>query len=147
MRAEQAYLAVCFLRQANRERHGNLVIHLENCYTMGDNKYPRTVTEAYNLLLRYRNQHYARGGGGGGEVEGVTLNTVSGDAGQGGGGNNRQGGGITTPEMQTRSAMLVEKWGIYHMIGLRKRKRRRNTTQIQRYGKMRVTGNHLVRLQ
>jgi len=53
---------------------------------MGDNKYPSTVTEAYNLLLRYRNHHYARAsGGGGGGVEGVTLNTVEQSADKNGG--------------------------------------------------------------
>mmetsp|Transcript_5248 Transcript_5248/g.10758 ORF Transcript_5248/g.10758 Transcript_5248/m.10758 type:complete len:241 (+) Transcript_5248:650-1372(+) len=92
MRAEQAYLAVCFLRQANKERHGNLMVFLENSYTMGDNKYPTTVTEAYNMLLRYRNHHYSRGGGGSGGVEGVSLNTVEQHQGSDEGGRDRPKG-------------------------------------------------------
>ena len=83
MKAEQAYLVVCFLRQANKERHGNIITDLKNSYTIGDDRYPRMVTDAYKLLLRYKNYQ----GGGGIDIKGVILNTVAHREGTTGSGN------------------------------------------------------------
>ena len=35
-------------------RYGKLIEEVENAYLKGSNDYPRTPTEAYNLLVNYR---------------------------------------------------------------------------------------------
>mmetsp|Transcript_1688 Transcript_1688/g.3611 ORF Transcript_1688/g.3611 Transcript_1688/m.3611 type:complete len:966 (+) Transcript_1688:108-3005(+) len=74
-KAEQAYLATCFIRQANRDKHGSLQVYLENAYVMGRDKYPKTMTEAYNLLINFKSvlASISRGKGVEYSNEGVTL--------------------------------------------------------------------------
>lgn len=44
--AEESFLAMCLLRQANKEQHGHILTHLENSYTLGNDEFPTTVTDA-----------------------------------------------------------------------------------------------------
>ena len=48
--ARQQYLAYCFLRGSDSTRYGKLKEDLENDYSQGNNKYPHTITEAYQFL-------------------------------------------------------------------------------------------------
>jgi hypothetical protein len=43
------------LVRADRNRYGKLIEEIENDYLMGNNNYPKTPTEAYNLLVNYKN--------------------------------------------------------------------------------------------
>mmetsp|Transcript_25957 Transcript_25957/g.54405 ORF Transcript_25957/g.54405 Transcript_25957/m.54405 type:complete len:87 (+) Transcript_25957:2-262(+) len=51
---------MCLIRQANIERHGHILTHLENSYMLGNDKFPTTVTEAYNLMLNMKNPNQAQ---------------------------------------------------------------------------------------
>ena len=46
--------AVCYLSTLNKQKYGSLIGDLENGYTMGDNKYPDNLTEAYNYAVHYK---------------------------------------------------------------------------------------------
>jgi hypothetical protein len=50
--AQEQYLATAFLLGSDRTPYGQLTVDLENDYTLGKDNYPKTVTEAYNRLLR-----------------------------------------------------------------------------------------------
>jgi hypothetical protein len=52
--AREQYLAVCFLRGADRAKYGAFVTELENDYTKGTNHIPPTVAAAYGLLDRIK---------------------------------------------------------------------------------------------
>ena len=52
--AEEEFLACHFLRMLNWEKHGLLLMHLENQYTLGMDSYPKTLTEAYNLAINIK---------------------------------------------------------------------------------------------
>ena len=52
--AKQEYLAVAFLLAADRNRYGILIQDLENEFTQGVDKYPKTLTDAYYLLLNWK---------------------------------------------------------------------------------------------
>ena len=52
--SEEEFSAVHFLRMLNWERHGSLVTHLENQYTLGIDAYPKTLTAAYNLAIKWK---------------------------------------------------------------------------------------------
>ncbi len=43
------------LVRADRGRYGKLIEEIENAFLKGNNDYPETPTEAYNLLVNYRN--------------------------------------------------------------------------------------------
>jgi hypothetical protein len=51
--AQEQYLAVAFLRRSDRNRYGQLLVDLENAYTRGNDRYPKTVTSAYSLLTNF----------------------------------------------------------------------------------------------
>jgi hypothetical protein len=51
---KERYLAVPMLSAADNSRYSKLNEELENDYTKGSNHYPKTVTEAYNLIVNYR---------------------------------------------------------------------------------------------
>jgi hypothetical protein len=40
---------------ADRSRYGKLIEEIENDFLMGNNNYPKMPTEAYNLLMNYKN--------------------------------------------------------------------------------------------
>jgi hypothetical protein len=48
-------IAYGILVRADHGRYGKLIEEVENAYLKGNNDYPRTPTEAYNLLVNYRN--------------------------------------------------------------------------------------------
>ena len=86
---KESYMAMAFISGTNRIKYGRLVKELDNSYLKGNgNDYSKTVTDAYNLLLNYkndpRNQLGGNTGGGDGtfsfnmldeEYFGVSLNT------------------------------------------------------------------------
>jgi hypothetical protein len=53
-RAKERYLAVAFVLGSDRVRYGRLIEDLENSFIQGNDKYPTEVTEAYNLLLHWK---------------------------------------------------------------------------------------------
>ena len=64
-------MAMAFISGANRIKYGRLIEELENSYLKGNEKeYPKTVTDAYNLLLNYKNdpRNHAGSNTGGGDV-------------------------------------------------------------------------------
>ena len=46
----QWYLALAFLMGSNRSRFRRLLEKLENDFTAGNDNYPKTLTDAYNML-------------------------------------------------------------------------------------------------
>jgi hypothetical protein len=48
-------VAYGILVRADRDRYGKLIKEIENDYLKGHNNCPKTPTEAYNLLVNYRN--------------------------------------------------------------------------------------------
>ena len=50
----QWYLALAFLMGSNRSRFGRLLEKLENDFTAGNDNYPKTLTDAYNMLLEWK---------------------------------------------------------------------------------------------
>jgi hypothetical protein len=49
-RAQEEYLATIFVLQADKRRFGVYIEKLENDYLQGQDRYPRTLDDAYNLL-------------------------------------------------------------------------------------------------
>ena len=49
-------MAFTFLLGADRNQSGKLVKDLNNNYAMGENKYPRDLTMAVNMVANHRNQ-------------------------------------------------------------------------------------------
>jgi hypothetical protein len=54
-RIPEKTVAYGLLVRADRERYGKLIKEIENDFLEGHNDYPKTPTEAYNLLVKYRN--------------------------------------------------------------------------------------------
>ncbi len=52
--ARDAYLAYAFLLGADRNQYGKLIKVLGNNFIQGQDRYPKTVTAAYNLLLHWK---------------------------------------------------------------------------------------------
>ena len=50
----QRYLALAFLMGSDRSRFGRLLEKLENDFTAGNDNYPKTLTDAYNMLLEWK---------------------------------------------------------------------------------------------
>jgi hypothetical protein len=50
----ERYLAVAMISAYDNSRYIKLSEELENDYTKGSNHYPKTVTEAYNLIVNYQ---------------------------------------------------------------------------------------------
>ena len=48
------YLALAFLMGSDRSRFGRLLEKLENDFTAGHDNYPKTLTDAYNMLLEWK---------------------------------------------------------------------------------------------
>ena len=49
--AQGMYLAIAFLLNSDRNKYGKLIEDLENSYLHGEDKYPKTVTSAYNIMM------------------------------------------------------------------------------------------------
>ena len=50
----QWYLALAFLMGSDHSRFGRLLEKLENDFTAGNDNYPKTLTDAYNMLLEWK---------------------------------------------------------------------------------------------
>ena len=48
------HLATCFLYGADRTRYGDLMRSFENSYIEGSDRYPKTLNDAYNILVKYK---------------------------------------------------------------------------------------------
>ena len=48
------YLACAFILGADRNWYGPLVEDLENAHTQGTNRYPESLSDAYNLLVHWK---------------------------------------------------------------------------------------------
>lgn len=48
------FLAVMFIKGADKGRYESIMTHYENMYSNGTNQYPANVTEAYNRLLNWK---------------------------------------------------------------------------------------------
>jgi hypothetical protein len=51
---QEQYLATVFLHGSDRNRYGKLLEDLENDYTHGQDRYPKTITAAYSLLTNWK---------------------------------------------------------------------------------------------
>ena len=63
-------MAMALISGANKLKYGRLIEELENSYLKGnENKYLKTVTDAYDLLLNYKNdpRNHPGGNTGGGD--------------------------------------------------------------------------------
>ena len=47
-------MACHYLRKLNVKRHGSLMTHLQNQFTLGTDLYPKTLTAAYNLSIKWK---------------------------------------------------------------------------------------------
>ena len=52
--AREQYMACAFLVGSDRDRYGKLVEDLENDHIQGSDKYPKTLTNAYSLLVHWK---------------------------------------------------------------------------------------------
>jgi hypothetical protein len=52
--SREEYLGCAFILGADRKRYGKLVEDTENAYIQKDDKYPKSLTEAYHLLLHWK---------------------------------------------------------------------------------------------
>ncbi len=52
--ARDAYLACAFLLGSDCNRDGKLIEDLENDFIQGQDRYPKTVTSAYNSLVHWK---------------------------------------------------------------------------------------------
>ena len=53
-RCREKYLAYGVITCLDKKRYGKLIEDLDNSYTLKDNKYPQTMTDAYNQVLHYK---------------------------------------------------------------------------------------------
>jgi Zinc knuckle len=77
--ARDRYLAVSFLLSSDRNRFGKLVEDLENNFIQGMDKYPRTLENAYSLLLYWKHDPRNNMRASGADSEGVAFAQVSQD--------------------------------------------------------------------
>ena len=49
----EKYLVVAMLYASDRNRYTKLIDNIENAWTFGQDKYPKTITTTYNLLTDY----------------------------------------------------------------------------------------------
>jgi hypothetical protein len=57
-------MAMLFFLHADKNRFGNLIVDTENDYTRGNDTYPKTMTDALNLLVNYKERSDGRVGKG-----------------------------------------------------------------------------------
>ena len=51
---EEAYMDTAFLSGLNRARYGVLINNMHNNFCMGCDKYPKTLTDAYDLIINWK---------------------------------------------------------------------------------------------
>jgi len=69
-------IAYSLLVRADRNRFGKLIEEVENSYLKGNNDYPTTPMEAYNLLVNYKNYNSNKRGVPDGGLDQVAFMTV-----------------------------------------------------------------------
>ena len=52
--AREEYIATCFFHGADRQQYGQLIRDYENSFIEGHDRFPKTLTDAYNLLVKYK---------------------------------------------------------------------------------------------
>jgi hypothetical protein len=104
--SKERYLAVAMLSAADNSRHSKLNEDLENDYTKGSNHYPKTVTEAYNLIVNYRQAKSS--GSVYSDTEGVVFTNVE-SAKQ----STRRPPNVTPPDIATIKCYNCNKMGHY----------------------------------
>ena len=52
--AKEQYLACTFIFGADRKRYGRLLENLENDFTQKTERWPKTITDAYSLLINWK---------------------------------------------------------------------------------------------
>ena len=52
--AQGRYLAMTFTLNSDRTKYGTLIEDLENSYLHGEDRFPKTMTNAYNLLTNWK---------------------------------------------------------------------------------------------
>jgi hypothetical protein len=55
--AKEAYLATIFIVNADPIRYGKLIIDLQNSYLCRQNKYPKTIQDAFRFLTYWKNSY------------------------------------------------------------------------------------------
>ena len=63
MAMEDKYLAIAFIQGANHHRYSGLWRDLKNNMVLGQDKYPKTLPAAYDVLLNYKTSGNKQGGG------------------------------------------------------------------------------------
>ena len=53
-RAMERFQAIAFLHRSDSKRYSNLLCDLENLQSRGEDQYPKTITDAYNMLAQYK---------------------------------------------------------------------------------------------
>lgn len=53
-KAYEKFLAVMFIKGADKARYESIMTHYENMYSNGTDQYPTSVTEAYNRLINWK---------------------------------------------------------------------------------------------
>ena len=100
-RAKEKGLAAAFLLGASEDIAQQVVADLENAYALGEDKFPETVTGAYNLLVHYRGVRRGRVPAGSGQPNG-NLSFLQADTARGAG-QGSSGSGATGPVAGTAS--------------------------------------------
>jgi hypothetical protein len=59
LEGQQEYLAVAFLLNADRTRYASYLQGVENDYLQGQDKYPKTVEEAHNVLTNWKQEPHS----------------------------------------------------------------------------------------
>ena len=53
--AAEVFVACHYLRKLSVKRHGGLITHLQNQFTLGTDMYPKALTVAYNMYIKWKN--------------------------------------------------------------------------------------------
>jgi hypothetical protein len=72
-KARDLYLATAFVFSVDRGRYGKLIEDLANNFVQGTNKYPKTLEDAYNILMYWKYDSRGNGRNVGIETEGVAF--------------------------------------------------------------------------
>ena len=54
--SKREFMSCHFLRQLNQKRHGQLLVFVENQFTLGNDVYPKNLTDAYNLIIKWKRE-------------------------------------------------------------------------------------------
>src|SRR5687767_1999199 len=61
IKANERFVAICFLKYACKARFGKLAEDNENAFTQGSSLYPKMLSSAYSLLIKYKNSYSSNG--------------------------------------------------------------------------------------